>query len=93
VNLDIRYTLDDFLEMRRNYAAYSVFYSTFVPAIVGRHLMKKLVTDKHTFEELLTISDEALALLGLKNGVKRWDDIFTKMQGRRTTLAKGPEGS
>jgi hypothetical protein len=79
--------------MRRNYAAYSVFYSSFVPTIVGRHLMKKLVADKYTFKEVSTISDEALALLGLKNGVERWDGIFYEMQGRRTTLAKGPEDS
>jgi hypothetical protein len=75
--------------MRRNYAAYSVFYSTFVPAIVGRHLMKKLVADKHTFEELATISDEALALLGLENGVERWDDIFTKCKGDVRPWPKG----
>jgi hypothetical protein len=81
VNLDVRYTLDDFLEMQRNYAAYSVFYSTFVPTIVGRQLMKKLVADENTFKELSTISDEALALLGLENGVGRWDNIFTKCKG------------
>jgi hypothetical protein len=67
--------------MRRNYAAYSVFYSTFVPAIVGRQLTKKLVADENTFEEVSTISDEALALLGLENGVDRWDAIFTKCKG------------
>jgi hypothetical protein len=62
-NLDIRYIVNDFLEMRRTYAAYSVFYSTFVPTIVGRQLVKKLVADGHTFEKVSTISDEALALL------------------------------
>jgi hypothetical protein len=67
--------------MRRNYAAYSVFYSTFLPAIVGRSLMKKLVADKNTFEQVSTNTDEALALLGLENGVKRWDDIFTRCKG------------
>jgi hypothetical protein len=48
--------------------------------------MKKLVADKHTFEELATISDEALALLGLENGVERWDDI---LQNARATYDLG----
>jgi hypothetical protein len=68
-NQDVRYTLDKFLEMRRNTAAYSVFYSTFIPPIVGRSLMKKLVEDDTVFEEISTISDEAIALLALENGV------------------------
>jgi hypothetical protein len=37
--------------------------------IVGRSLMKKLVEDDNVFEEISTISDEALALLALENGV------------------------
>jgi hypothetical protein len=90
-NADVRYTLDNFLEMRRNYAAYSVFYSTFLPAIVGRVLMKRLVADAHTFADVATPSDEALALLALENGVDRWDDIFTRCDGDVRPYAKGQE--
>ena len=68
--------------MRRNYAAYSVFYSTFLPPIVGRSLMKKLVADRNTLEQVATNTDKALALLGLENGVERWD---TFLRGARAT--------
>jgi hypothetical protein len=77
--------------MRRNYAAYSVFYSTFLPAIVGRLLMKKRVADINTIEQVSTNTDEALALLGLENGVERWDDIFTRCEGDVPPYAKGQE--
>jgi hypothetical protein len=77
--------------MRRNYAAYSVFYSTFLPVVVGRSLLKKLVADKDTIEQVATISDEAMALLGLENGVERWDDIFTRCEGDVRPYAKGQE--
>jgi hypothetical protein len=94
-NIGARYSLDKFLEMRWNSAAYSVFYSTFIPTIVGRSLMKKLVEDDSVFEEISTISDEALALLALENGVARWDDVFTKCKGDVRPFPKGqpiPEG-
>jgi hypothetical protein len=62
-----------------------------MPPIVGRTLMKRLVADKNTFEEVSTISDEALALLGLENGVDRWDDIFKRCDGDVRPYAKGQE--
>jgi hypothetical protein len=77
--------------MRRNYAAYSVFYSTFLPAVVGRSLMKKLVADITTIEQVSTNTDEALALLGLENGVEHWDDIFTRCKGDVRPYANGQE--
>jgi hypothetical protein len=77
--------------MRRNYAAYSVFYSTLLPAVVGWSLLKKLVADKDTVEQVVTISDEALALPGLENGVERWDNIFTRCKGDVRPYAKGQE--
>jgi hypothetical protein len=76
--------------MRRNYAAYTVFYSTFLLAVVGRSLMKKQVANINTIEQVSTSTDEALALLGLENGVERWDDIFYEVRGRRSTLRRGP---
>jgi hypothetical protein len=90
-NKDIRYTLDQFLEMHRKYAAYSVFYSTcsFILMIVGRSLMKKLVEDYNIFEEISTISDEALTLVALENGIDRWDDVFTKCKGNVQPFPKG----
>jgi hypothetical protein len=90
-NKDVRYTLANFLEMRRNVAAYSVFYSTFIPTMVGRSLMKKLVEDDSVLEEISTISDEALALLALENGVNRWDDVFTRRKGDVRPFPKDQE--
>jgi hypothetical protein len=87
----VRYTLNDFLEMRRDNAAYTVFYNTFLPVVVGRLLLKKLVADKDTVEEVATISDEALTLLGLENYGDRWDDIFTRCKGDVRPYAKGQE--
>jgi hypothetical protein len=87
----VRYTLNDFLEMRRNTEAYTVFYSTFLPVVVGRSLLKKLVADKDTVEEVATISDEALTLLGLENYGDRWDDIFTRCEGDVRPYAKGQD--
>jgi hypothetical protein len=77
--------------MRRNNAAYTVFYSTFLPVVVGRLLLKKLVADKDTVEEVATISDEALTLLGLENYGAYWDDIFTRCKGDVRPYAKGQE--
>jgi hypothetical protein len=56
---------------------------------VGRQLIKKLVADKNTFKEVSTISDKTLALLGLQNGVERWDGIFTKCKGDVRPWPKG----
>ena len=88
---DVRYTLDDFLQLRRNHAAYSEFYSTFLPPIVGRSLMKKLVADRNTVDHIATNTDEALALLGLENGLERWDDLFTRCGGDVRPYARGQE--
>ena len=77
--------------MRRNNEAYTVFYSTFLPVVVGRSLLKKLVADKDTVEEVATISDEALTLLGLENNGDRWDDIFTRCKGDVRPYAKGQD--
>jgi hypothetical protein len=77
--------------MRRNTAAYTVFYSTFLPVVVGRLLLKKLVADKDTVEEVATISDEALTLLGLENYGAYWEDIFTRCKGDVRPYAKGQE--
>jgi hypothetical protein len=48
-----------------------------------------VVADKNTFEEVPTISNKALALLGLENRVERWDNIFTKCKGDVRPFPKG----
>jgi hypothetical protein len=51
--------------------------------------MKKLLEDDSVFEEISTISDEALALLALENGIDCWDDVFTKNKGNVRPFPKG----
>jgi hypothetical protein len=53
--------------------------------------LKKLVADKDAVEQVATISDEALTLLGIKNGVERWDAIFTRCEGDIQPYARGQE--
>jgi hypothetical protein len=43
-NKNVRYTLDNVLELCRNYVAYSIFHSTFIPT------MKQLVEVASVFE-------------------------------------------
>ena len=75
--------------MRRNYAAYSIFYTTFVSAIVGKRLFRKRIKNVSKDKEIATISDEALALLGLENGEARWDAIWESSNGKIRIVPKG----
>jgi hypothetical protein len=58
-----------------------VFYLEFVPAIVGKRLFAYRINKLPENQEIATVSDEALALLGLENGIDRWDDIFKNSTG------------
>jgi hypothetical protein len=88
---DVRYNMENFLELRRNHAAYAVFYSTYLPAIVGKQSFKKRVTNLEKDKEIATVSDEALALLGLENGEERWADVYTKSDGEIRPVRKDEE--
>ena len=72
--------------MHRYYAAYLVFYLTFMPAIVGKCRFKNRLKNLPGGKEIATISDEALTLLGLENGVTRSDDVYTKSVGKQEIL-------
>lgn len=89
------FKLDNFLEMRRNYDAYSTFYSVFLPSIVGKRRFNRLLRTLKDEEEIATVSDEALALLAIENSWKRWDKIFDNSNGeirRYTKNETKPEG-
>ena len=82
------YKYDAFLEMRRNFDAYSIFFSKFVPCIVGKRRFRsllKVITDE---DEIATPSDEALALLTLENSGCRWDKIFENSEGKIRKFSK-----
>jgi hypothetical protein len=55
---------------------------------VGWSLLKKLVADKDAVEQVATISDEALTLLGIENGVTRCEgDVRPYARGQETPEA------
>ena len=88
---DVRYNMENFLELRRNHAAYAVFYSTYLPAVVGKQCFKERVRNLKKDKEIATVSDEALALLGLENGEERWADVYEKSKGEIRPVRKDEE--
>jgi hypothetical protein len=75
-------SMDNWLEMRRNCEAYADFYTYIVKAIVGKRNFKKRLRTMAEGAEIATISDEALALIGVKNGCRVWDDVFHLSDGK-----------
>jgi hypothetical protein len=80
--------MDDWSEMRRNFGAYADFYTYMVKAIVGKRTFKKRLVSMTEGTEIATVSDEALALLGVENGRHVWDDIFEKSDGKIRQIRK-----
>jgi hypothetical protein len=78
----------NWLELRRNYAAYYDFYTYLLSSIVGKRNFKILLNAMAEGAEIATISDEALALLGIENGHKLWDDIWAKSAGKVRVIQK-----
>lgn len=58
---------------------------------MGKQVFKKRVKNMRPDEEIATVSDEALALLGLENGEARWNDVFVKSLGAIRRVAKHEE--
>ena len=74
--------------MRQHTSAYMVFYSQFVRTIVGKRLFKQRIGTMSEDEEIATVSDEALALLGIENSAARWNDVFERSQGKIRQIRK-----
>jgi hypothetical protein len=55
---------------------------------VGKRNFKIRLNNMAEGEEITTISDEALALLGIENGHKLWDDIWAKSAGKVRVIRK-----
>jgi hypothetical protein len=53
--------------MRRNFEAYAGFYTYIVKAIVGKRNFKKRLRTMAEGTQIVTVSDEALALIGVEN--------------------------
>jgi hypothetical protein len=74
--------MDDWSEMRHNFGAYADFYTYIVKAIVGKRNFKKRLRNMAEGTEIVTVSDEALALIGVENGRRVWDDKFLRSEGK-----------
>ena len=61
----------------------------FVPCIVGKRRFTRLLSTIKDDEEIATVSDEALALLGIENGCLTWDKIFENSNGEIRHMQKG----
>lgn len=72
--------MQEFAEGRINKDVYEVFYTRFVPAVVGPDLFRQRIQDNKA-KDPCTASDEAFALLLLENNYDRWLDIFDKNEG------------
>jgi len=70
-----RFTIEQFCEGRKNKKAYNLFYTKFIPAVVGPELFRQRLKDATTVD-LCTASDEAFTLLLLENSYARWVNIY-----------------
>jgi hypothetical protein len=76
-------------ELRHNYVAYyDFFYTYLLPSIVGKRNFKIRLNTMAEGKEIDSVSDEALALLGIENGHKLWDDIWAKSTGKVHVIRK-----
>jgi hypothetical protein len=82
------HTVDDWSEMRRNFGAYADFYTYMVKAIVGKRTFKNHLESMAEGTEIMTVSDEALALIGVENGRQVWDDKFERLDGKIRQIRK-----
>jgi hypothetical protein len=62
-----------------------------MPSIVGKRLFAYRVRNLPGDQEIATLSDEALAVLGLENSIACWDDLFDKSGGNYRIIHKDEE--
>jgi hypothetical protein len=80
------YKLDDWLDMMRNYEAYYVFYTRFVRATVGKRPFRQRLRTMAVGDEIASVSDEALILLGFENSTEVWDNVWKISKGQIRTV-------
>jgi hypothetical protein len=84
------YGLEHWIDIRVNYDAYYVFYTKFVKAIVGKRIFHQRLRNLAEGDEIATVSDEALTLLGFDNNITMWDDIW-KISGGEIRMVRHDE--
>ena len=69
------FTLQEFLEGRSNFEAYSQFCSYFLPSVGKKTYWRDTVLNAKTDQDVITKSNEAFTLLCLENQWDRWFDL------------------
>jgi hypothetical protein len=72
------HSMTNWLQLRRNVVAYYDFYKNLLPSTVGKRNFKIRLNTMAEGEAIATVSDEALALLGIENAHRLWDDVWTR---------------
>ena len=69
------FDVHDFLEMRARPEAYLVFYKHFIKCVTKKTVYESNIQRAKTYDDVCSVSDEALALLLLENSWDRWMDL------------------
>ena len=79
--------MNELLQGRSNWMAYSLFFNRFAPLLEKKSLWKQRITSAKSDADLLSISSEAFGLLVLENQWDRWMDMY-EMSGGQVLLTK-----
>ena len=85
------YSMEQFLELRRNFPAFSEFYKLFVREVVGKKRFDDLVKTCPLGKEISTPTDDAFALLVLENNEAKWADLLEQNNGVIRPIRRGEE--
>jgi len=78
-------------QMRGDRETYKVFYERFVRCIVGKKMFDYMIADaddETKEEDVVTTSDEALALVAFENGYENWCDVWERSEGKVKAIRK-----
>ena len=83
------YKLQNFLLLREDEEAFSIFYNKYVREVVGKKKFDKLIKNIQLGEEISTPTDDAFALIVLENNEDIWLDILEKNDGKIISTKRG----
>ena len=71
--------MDDFEKLRENKLCYKIFLELFVSCVVGKDIFKRAIATKK-ITTFVTVSDEAMTMLILKNNFDLWTEMAEQME-------------
>jgi hypothetical protein len=82
-------TMDNFEMLRENKECYKIFLEVFVSCVVGKDIFKRAMATKN-ITTFVTVSDEAMTMLILKNNFALWSEMadLTEMGEENIKLEK-----